>query len=129
MTYLYFFSNSSLTLRLVEYLSNHPYWPLETMTVVHQIDGWIIQVKFRYPLSLAEEGDFRAFLQELGGPVKPSSRLQRALQSLEIGYSPVEVMRFHQVAIVSHGRPDCKEIQEFRRQFVKGLGYCPETLA
>ena len=129
MDYLYFFSNASLTQRVVEYLRDRPYWPVQSLTVVHQIDGWIVQVKLRYPLSIAEDGDFRSVLREFGGPVKPSARLQRALKSLESGYSPVEVMRFHQVAIVSHGRPDCGEIEEFRRQFVKGLGYCPETLA
>jgi len=31
--------------------------------------------------------------------------------------------------VVCHGRPDRKEIEAFRQQFVKGLGYCPETLA
>jgi hypothetical protein len=52
-----------------------------------------------------------------------------ALWGLETGQTPVEVMRRYQVAIVSHGQPDRLEIEEFRQQFVQGLGYCPETLA
>ena len=48
---------------------------------------------------------------------------------LENGQSPIDVMRRYQVAIVSHGKPDREEIEAFRRQFVMGLGYCPETLA
>ena len=41
----------------------------------------------------------------------------------------MEVMQRYQVAVVSHGTPDRAEIEEFRTQFVRGLGYCPETLA
>jgi hypothetical protein len=52
-----------------------------------------------------------------------------ALWGLQIGQSPVEVMRRYQVAVVSHGKPDREDIEAFRRQFVMGLGYCPETLA
>jgi hypothetical protein len=52
-----------------------------------------------------------------------------ALWSLEAGQSPVDVMRRYQVAIVSHGNPEREEIETFRQQFVRGLGYCPETLA
>ena len=48
---------------------------------------------------------------------------------LETGQSPVDVMRRYQVAIVSHGVPDSAEITTFRTEFVRGLGYCPETLA
>jgi hypothetical protein len=55
--------------------------------------------------------------------------LQMALWSLETGQSPLSVMRRYQVAVVCHGIPDRKEIEAFRQQFVKGLGYCPETLA
>ncbi len=52
-----------------------------------------------------------------------------AFWALETGQSPVAVMRRYQVAVVSYGKPDRKEIEAFRNQFVMGLGYCPETLA
>lgn len=129
MTYLYFFSNASLTMRIVEYLSTKPGFPLHNLTVIHQIDGWSVQIRLYRPLSVQENGDFRSVLQELGTPLKPNFQVDQALQGLNSGYSPIEIMRRFQIAIVSHGRPDCDEIEEFRRQFVRGLGYCPETLA
>jgi len=56
-------------------------------------------------------------------------RLQMVFWSLETGQSPIDVMRRYQVAIVCHGTPDQQDIEVFRQQFTKGLGYCPETLA
>ena len=49
--------------------------------------------------------------------------------SLETGQSPIDVMSRYQVAIVSYGSPDSNDIEAFRQQFTRGLGYCPETLA
>ncbi len=76
-----------------------------------------------------QHGDFRAYLNELGIPHQPEVRIKMALWSLDAGQSPIDVMRRYQVAVVSHGKPDREEIDAFRRQFVNGLGYCPETLA
>ncbi|WP_416670204.1 hypothetical protein [Egbenema bharatensis] len=129
MEYLYYLANASLTLRVVEFLHTMPWLPVRFMTVIHQIDGWVIKIKLHRPLDPREDGDFRAFLNELGIPYEPEIRVRMALWGLETGQSPVEVMRRYQVAIVSHGSPDHREIEEFRRQFVQGLGYCPETLA
>lgn len=106
-----------------------PWLPIRFITVIHQIDGWIVKVKLSRALDNQESGDFRAFLNELGIPYDPEIRVQMALWGLETGQSPVDVMRRYQVAVVSHGMPDRTEIEEFRRQFVQGLGYCPETLA
>jgi hypothetical protein len=129
MEYLYYLANASLVLRVVEFLHTTPRIPVRFMTVIHQIDGWIIKVKLNRYLEPSEDKDFRAFLSELGIPYEPEIRVQMALWGLETGQSPVDVMRRYQVAIVSHGRPDSQEIEEFRKQFVQGLGYCPETLA
>ncbi|HEY9810607.1 MAG TPA: hypothetical protein V6D13_14860 [Halomicronema sp.] len=129
MEYLYFVANASLTLRIAEYLHISPHLSVSFMSVIHQIDGWVVRVKMKNPLDLQKSGDFRAFMNELGIPYSPGIRLQMALWSLENGQSPVDVMRRYQVAVVSHGHPDRGEIEEFRKQFVKGLGYCPETLA
>nr|WP_237748006.1 hypothetical protein [Spirulina subsalsa] len=68
-------------------------------------------------------------MNELGIPYEPEIRVQMALWSLETGQSPIDVMRRYQVAVVSHGDPDKSDIESFRRQFTRGLGYCPETLA
>ncbi|PSB22977.1 hypothetical protein C7B61_21145 [filamentous cyanobacterium CCP1] len=129
MEYLYYLANASLTLRVVEFLHTMPWLPVRFMTVIHQIDGWVIKIKLHRPLDPREDGDFRSFLNELGIPYEPEIRVRMALWGLETGQSPVEVMRRYQVAVVSHGSPDHREIEEFRKQFVQGLGYCPETLA
>jgi hypothetical protein len=106
-----------------------PWLPVRFITVIHQIDGWVVKVKLSRALDPQEDGDFRSFLNELGIPYEPEIRVRMALWGLETGQSPVEVMRRYQVAVVSHGSPDRREIEEFRKQFVQGLGYCPETLA
>jgi hypothetical protein len=128
MDYLYYLANASLTLRVVEYLHRSPL-PVDFMTVIHQIDGWIIKIKMKRLLTPHQHSDFRAFMNELGIPYNLDARIEMALWDLETGLSPVEVMHRYQVAIVSHGTPDREEIEEFRHQFVQGLGYCPETLA
>lgn len=129
MEYLYYLANASLTLRIVEHLHNTPQLPLNFVTVVHQIDGWIVRVRMHQTMTPQQQGDFAALLNELGIPHQPSIRIQMVLWGLETGQSPIEVMQRYQVAVVSHGSPDREEIEEFRTQFVQGLGYCPETLA
>jgi hypothetical protein len=129
MDYLYSLANASLTLRIIEYLRTMNYLSSCSMTVIHQIDGWIIRIKFQQPLPPYEHGNFRAYMHELGIPYEPEIRLQMVFWSLDTGQSPVDVMRRYQVAIVSHGMPDVSDIEAFREQFTNGLGYCPETLA
>ncbi|MGG6292878.1 hypothetical protein ACQ4M4_00520 [Leptolyngbya sp. AN02str] len=129
MEYIYYLANASLTLRIVEFLHQASWLPVRFLTVIHQIDGWVVKVKLDALIPPEEDADFRAFLNELGIPYEPDIRVRMALWGLEIGQSPVSVMRRYQVAVVSHGYPDRGEIEEFRRQFVSGLGYCPETLA
>jgi hypothetical protein len=129
MEYLYYLANASLTLRVVQHLHNRPQTHVSFITVIHQIDGWVVRIKLRDPVSAQDDGDFRAFFNELGIRYEPPMRVQMALWSLEAGQYPVDVMRRYQVAIVSHGSPEKEEIEAFRQQFVRGLGYCPETLA
>ena len=129
MEYLYYLANASLTLRIVEYLHSTPKMPVAFITVIHQIDGWVVKVKMKSPINPQQDGDFRAFLNELGISYEPLMRVNMALWSLEAGQSPIDVMRRYQVAVVSHGSPQREEIEAFRQQFVRGLCYCPETLA
>jgi hypothetical protein len=129
MDYLYYLANASLTLRVVEYLHFSKHLPVQFMTVIHQIDGWVVRVKMKHCLEPHLHSDLRAFMNELGIPCEPGIRVQMALWGLETGQLPVDVMHRYQVAVVSHGNPDREEIEEFRKQFVQGLGYCPETLA
>jgi len=129
MDYLYYLANASLTVRIVEHLHRTPELPLRFISVIHQISGWVMRVKMSPDLTLQQEGDFRAFLNELGVPFEAGVSLKMALLSLETGASPIEVMHRYQVPVICHGSPDCTEIEEFRKQFIQGLGYCPETLA
>ncbi len=129
MEYLYYLANATLTLRIVEHLHRRPPMPVSFISVIHQIDGWIVKIKMVSPLDCQQDGDFSAFLHELGIPYEPPMRVNMALWSLEAGQSPIDVMRRYQVAVVSHGSPEKEEIVAFRQQFVQGLGYCPETLA
>ncbi|MEC4806013.1 MAG: hypothetical protein SAJ12_04500 [Jaaginema sp. PMC 1079.18] len=129
MYYLYFIANASLTLRIADYLKLASHLPVTFMTVIHQIDGWIVKIKLEDTITPQQHGDFLAYLNELGIPYEPEMRLQMALWSLETGQSPIDVMRRYQVAIVAHGQSNRSDIEAFRRQFTKGLGYCPETLA
>jgi len=129
MEYLYYLANASLTLRVVQFFHSRPQIPVSFVTVIHQIDGWVVRIKLKNQLSSQEDGDIRAYLNELGISYEPPMRVQMAMWSLEAGQNPVDVMRRYQVAIVSHGHSEKKEIEAFRQQFVRGLGYCPETLA
>lgn len=130
MDYIYYLANASLTLRVVEHLVGMSQTlPLDFITVIHQIDGWVVRIKLLDSLDSNEAENFRAYLDELGVSYEPGIRVRMALWGLETRQPAVEVMRRYQVAIVSHGKPDCEEIEAFRRQFVMGLGYCPETLA
>ncbi len=128
MDYLYYLANASLTLRVVDYLHSYFQDNLKFLTVIHQIDGWVLRIKLSHPLPKTIEDNFRAYLNELGIPYNAGVRMQMALWSLETGQSAIQVMRRYQVAVVSHGSPEGEEVEEFRRQFVRGLGYCPETL-
>ncbi|MGP0128069.1 MAG: hypothetical protein ACTMUB_02045 [cyanobacterium endosymbiont of Rhopalodia musculus] len=129
MDYIYFLGNASLTLRAIEYLQSTNNWPSCSMTVIHQINGWIVRVKFKQPLTPYQHENFKAFMNEIGIPYELEIRLQMVFWSLETGQAPIDVMRRYQVAIVSHGFPDINDIEAFRQQFTQGLGYCPETLA
>jgi hypothetical protein len=129
MEYIYYLANATLTLRVVERLLCVNQLPLEFITVIHRIDGWVIKVKLHDSVPPPAAENFRAFLNEAGIPHEPGIRMRMALWGLETGQSPIDVMRRYQIAVVSHGKPDRREIEEFRQQFVQGLGYCPETLA
>ena len=55
MEYLYYLGNASLTLRIVEYLHSRPQLPVSFVTVIHQIDGWVVKVKMKSPLNTQQE--------------------------------------------------------------------------
>ncbi len=129
MDYLYYLGNASLVLRVIQHLKDFAHLDIEFVSVIHQINGWVLRVKPKSPWTAMDAGDFQAFLNELGVPYRADWRLQAVLSELEAGQFPVEVMRRYQVAVIAHGNPDLSEVEAFRQQFIQGLGYCPETLA
>lgn len=129
MEYVYFLSNASLILRVISYFETMTFLGSASLTVIHQINGWVIRIKTPMVLLSQEDGNIKAFLSELGRQYNPSVRLDMLFRSLDIGDSPVKVMRDYRVAIVSHGKPDLNRIEIFRQEFSRGLGYQPETLA
>jgi hypothetical protein len=129
MDYLYYLGNASLTLQVVRFLNSHKTLPIRFISVIHRVDGWVVRVKMLQELTPQQAGDFRAYMSELGVVYQPGIPLKMAFWALETGQPIVEVMQRYQVAVVSHGCPDRTEIEEFRQQFIRGLGYCPETLA
>lgn len=129
MQYLYQLANASLTLRLVEYLTNCSYIPSNVVTVISQIDGWVVKVKFKSSLSSQQDKNIKAVLNELGIVYFPSKLINLVLMELENGGTITNVMCRYPVAIVSHGVPQSHEIEIFRQHFIDGLGYCPQYLA
>lgn len=128
MRYVYCFANISLTLRLIEYLSNQSRLGLKSLTIIYLIDRWVAEIKLDHILTPKLEGDFLAVLNENGAAYKPPHIVAEALQALEQGNSPTDIMNQFQIVIVSHGRPNPHELRNFRQHFVQGLGYCPQNL-
>ncbi|WP_017296338.1 hypothetical protein [Geminocystis herdmanii] len=129
MEYVYFLPNASLTLRVVDYVENMAFLKGASLTILHQVNGWVVRIKTPYVLSPMDDTNVKAFLSELGTPFHVAVRLEMVFWSLDIGDSPIEVMRNYRVAIVSHGTPKSNAIESFRQEFIRGLGYRPETLA
>jgi hypothetical protein len=115
MEYLYYFENASLTLRVVDYLCGFSGMPGAIVTVIHQMDGALVKVKMNSRLNSQQDGDFRAYLNELGIPEEPSRRINMALVSLSAGQSPIDIMRRYQVVVVFHGSLQSEEITALRQ--------------
>ncbi|BCL39563.1 hypothetical protein [Nostoc sp. MS1] len=127
--YLYHLENASLTLCLVNYLANCSYISPNIVTVISQIDGWIVNMQIKSTIEPQQEKDIQAVFNELGVVYTPSKLINSVLMRLESGATMTEVMRRYHVSIVSHGVPQYDEIEVFRTDVIKGLGYCPQYLA
>jgi len=129
MEYIYSVSNASLILRIIHYFVVTPSLRSSEITVIHEIDGWVIRIKVPYYLTSCRYGNVRAFLSELGFVYHPSVKMNLVFCSLDMGESVISVMHSYNVAIVSYGSPSVTEVEAFRLQFSEGLGYRPQTLA
>ena len=127
--HIYSFANASLTLRAIEHLRNHCQSQLKSVTVINLIDRWLIKINLKDSVSIDYVKNLQAFLNELGITYKPSSNVSIALNELETGESPINVMNRYKVVIVAYGQPEKEEIEIFREQIVDKLGYCPQNMA
>lgn len=128
MQYFYFFANTSLVLRVLNYLSRQIPLRLAAVTVIYLVDRWVLRIQLREPLTADYALDFEAFLRENGYPYAPSPSIAMALNCLDAGRSITDVMNQCHVVVVSHGALRPEDIEDFRNTFVRGLGYCPPSL-
>lgn len=127
--YLHSFPNASFTLRVIEHLRNNYQSSLDSVTVINQIDRWLVKVNFKYSLPTQLAKNLQAFFNEMGVKHQPSAKMIKALARLEAGESPIEIMNRYQIVIVAYGKPEKEEIEIFRDQIVERLGYCPQNMA
>ena len=128
MQYIYYFANTSLVLRLLTYLAQQVHIRLDSSTVIHLVDRWIVRIRLEEHLCPQQNQDFQAFLTENGTPFSLTLRLANAFDALDSGVSIAEVMRRYHVVVVSHGALSPTDLTEFQTMFVQGLGYCPPSL-
>ena len=128
MEFLYCFANASLTQRILDYLLRQLKSHVDSVTVIFLNDLWVAYIKLKSTLEPDRVDDCWSFFDENGMPYRLTPSLSRALQALETGGEPTQVMNRYHVAIVSHGRPNPDEVSCFQQQFVAGLGYCPPAL-
>ncbi|MEO0707207.1 MAG: hypothetical protein AAF050_16290 [Cyanobacteria bacterium J06649_5] len=128
MQYLYYFANTRLVARILDYLSKQVVLSLDAVTVIYLVDRWVVRIKLRDSLGRSQDLDFRAFLNENGYPYRLSSPVEDALKGLDNGLSITAVMKRYHTVVISHGGLQPADLEDFRTTFVEGLGYCPPSL-
>ena len=127
--YIYSFPNTSCTLAIIEYLRRQHRSHLDSVAVINLIDRWIVKLNLKSFIPDRIEKNLQAVLNEMGSISQPSDKILKAINSLERGESPTDVMNRYQVVIVVHGKPETEEIEIFRDRIVERLGYCPQNMA
>ena len=126
--YIYSFPNTSCTLRAIAHLRNKHQSYLDSVAVINLIDRWLVKLNLKNSIPYRLEKNLQAFLNEMGSVSQPSSKILKALASLECGESPTDVMNRDRVVIVAYGKPETEEIEIFRDSVVDRLGYCPQNM-
>jgi len=128
MKFFYCFANASLTQRVTLYLLSKMQGCLESVTVVFLNDLWVMRLVIKPFVTIERRNNCIAVLQENGIVYQPDLAIRPAFDELDQGSNITTVMNRYQIAIVSHGAPAPAEIKHFQKQFVTGLGYCPQSL-
>ena len=129
LEYIYSFSNTSCTLRVIKHLQNKYQSYLYSVAVINLIDRWLVKLSFKNSTPYRLVQNLQAFADEMGSAFQPSSKVLKVLSSLDRGELPTEVMNRYQVVIVAHGKPETEEIEIFRDRIVERLGFCPQNMA
>lgn len=127
--YIYSLPNTSCTLRAIALLQSRYQTYIDSVAVINLIDRWMVKLNLKSFIPHQLEKNLQAFLSEMGSPAEPSSKIRDALNSLDRGEEPTDVMNRYRVVIVVHGKPETEEIEIFRDRVVDGLGYCPQNMA
>lgn len=127
--YIYSFPNTSCTLRTIAYLQNKYRAYIDSVTVINLIDRWLISLNIKSSIPDGLCQNLQAFMEEMGSVTLASGKIRSALDSLQRGESPTEIMNRERVVIVAYGKPETEEIEIFRDRVVSGLGYCPQNMA
>ena len=128
MDFLYCLSNTSLTQRVLAYLSRKLKREIDCVTVIFLNKFWVLRVRLRANIDLELAKNCRAVLSENGMPYQTTAYIQQVASALDSGRDLVSVMNDYNVIIISHGAPQSQELEHFREQVVSGLGYCPPSL-
>lgn len=112
MEHFYFFTDTKDLLWVIEYLTQQYFMMLDYITVVHIPDGWLLRIKLARSPEPLLESNLLAVMNEFGQAYSPSCAMKMVLGKLSEGQAPTEVMQEvmqrHGIAIVAHGKPDCK---------------------
>ena len=129
LEYIYSFSNTSCTLRVIKHLQNKYQSYLHSVAVINLIDRWLVKLSFKNSTPYRLLQNLQAFVNEMGSAFQPSSKVLEVLSSLDRGELPTEIMNRDRVVIVAYGKPETEEIEVFRDRIVERLGYCPQNMA
>ena len=127
--YIYSFPNTSCTLAIIKHLRRKHQLHLDSVAVINLVDRWIVKLNLKSLIPDRIEKNLQAVLNEMGSISQPSPKILDAIDSLEQGESPTDVMNRYQVVVVVHGKPETEEIEIFRDRLVERLGYCPQNMA
>ena len=88
LEYIYSFSNTSCTLRVIKHLQNKYQSYLYSVAVINLIDRWLVKLSFKNSTPYRLVQNLQAFADEMGSAFQPSSKVLKVLSSLDRGESP-----------------------------------------
>ena len=97
--YIYSFPNTSCTLRAIAYLRNNARAYIDSVTVINLVDRWLVRLNIKSSIPYQLVKNLQAFFEEMGSVSQPSAKIRSAIDSLERGESPTEIMNRDRVIV------------------------------